>query len=195
MLWPQAAPVAVDAPSLPITVGAVTFNVPPASIRVRIQRRPGTQGRIDLVFLWPSLNPPDPAHRPTPAAAQHEIDRIFVTIAASDGALPPVERLRIIYPRYTAPGTPAGPAGLTARNFRAGTPYQGEDLMYDATAPERFLLRCTQRVGVTPGMCLHERRIGTADMTVRFPRDWLTDWRAVANGIDQLVASLRPSGA
>jgi hypothetical protein len=195
ILWPQPAPPTLDAPSLPITVGSVTFNVPPASMRVPIQRRPGTQGRIDLVFLWPSLTPPDPAHKPTPATAPQVIDRVFVSIAASDGALPPAERLKVVYPRYFAPGTPAGPTGLTARNFRAGTPYQGEDVMYDATAPERFLLRCTGQVGVTPGMCLHERRIGTADMTVRFPRDWLADWRAVANGIDQLVASLRPSGA
>jgi len=43
-------------------------------------------------------------------------------------------------------------------------------------------------------MCLHERRIKTADVTVRFPRDWLTDWRSVASGIDKLLGSLRPHG-
>jgi hypothetical protein len=31
-----------------------------------------------------------------------------------------------------------------------------------------------------------------ADITVRFPRDWLTDWHAVASGIDRLVANLKP---
>ena len=33
MLWPLPAPVAPDAPSLPITIGGVVFNVPPAAIR------------------------------------------------------------------------------------------------------------------------------------------------------------------
>jgi hypothetical protein len=52
-------------------------------------------------------------------------------------------------------------------------------------------MRCTQSFGGTPGTCLHERRLGAADVTVRFPRDWLTDWRAVASGIDRLITKLR----
>jgi hypothetical protein len=31
-------------------------------------------------------------------------------------------------------------------------------------------------------------------VTVRFPRDWLADWSAVAGGIDRLMTSLRPAG-
>src|SRR5262245_42207673 len=59
MLWPASAPVSADAPSLPITVGGVAFNVPPAAIRIKMQRRAGAQGRLDLTFMWPSLAPPD----------------------------------------------------------------------------------------------------------------------------------------
>jgi hypothetical protein len=29
---------------------------------------------------------------------------------------------------------------------------------------------------------------------VRFPRDWLSDWRAVDAGIERLLESLRPPG-
>jgi hypothetical protein len=191
MLWPQPAPVSVDAPSLPIIVGGVTFNVPPAAIRVKVQRRAGNQPRIDLVFLWPSLKPPDPAVKATPTVAPNLGERLFVIVAASDGALPPAERLKVIYPRYTGTTPVVRPDGLTAQSFRAGTPYQGEELIYDASKPERFLLRCTHKIGVTPGMCLHERRIATADVTVRFPRDWLSDWQAVADGIDRLMATIR----
>jgi hypothetical protein len=171
----------------------VTFNVPPAAIRVKMQRRPGQQSRIDLSFVWPTLTPPEMPARLTQSDLPALIERIFVTIATSDSTLPPVERFEIIYPRY-ADGPPvAGADGLTSRRFRAGSPYQGEDLVYDAAAPARFLLRCTHRIGSTPGMCLHERRIGGADVTVRFPRDWLTDWRKVSAGVDALIASLRPS--
>ena len=61
MLWPRwPEPVAPDAPSLPITVGDVTFNVPPAAIRVTMQRRPGTQARVDLVFCGPRSRRPSP---------------------------------------------------------------------------------------------------------------------------------------
>jgi hypothetical protein len=69
-----------------------------------------------------------------------------------------------------------------------------EDLIYDPAAPERFLLRCTRQVGSTPAMCLHERRIDGADIMLRFPRAWLSDWRAVAGGIDRLIARLHARG-
>jgi hypothetical protein len=195
MLWPRwPDPVRPDAPSLPISIGGVVFNLPPAAIRVPMQRRPGTQPRVDLAFLWPSLAPPDPATKPTQAAPPNLGERIFVTIAGSDGALPPAERLKMIYPRYVANAAAPGPDGLVLQPFRNATPYQGEDLIYDPAAPERFLLRCTRKGGLTPGMCLHERRIGSADVTVRFPREGLADWQAVASGIERLIASFNPTG-
>ena len=194
MLWPQAKPVSPDAPSVPITVAGVAFNVPPAAIRFKMQRRAGPQSRVDLAFLWPSLEPPLPATAVTPADAPKVTERIFVTIAGSDGTLPPGDRLKSIYPRYIATGPAVDMGGLQVRAFRSGTPYQGEDLIYDPSAPERLLMRCTQTFAGTPGTCLHERRLGTADVTVRFPRDWLADWRATAMGIDRLIAKIRPSG-
>src|SRR5258708_2927169 len=64
VLWPRWPPPRLDAPALPITVAGVAFNLPPAAIRVPVQRRPGTQERGDLSFLWPSLEPPDPNAKP-----------------------------------------------------------------------------------------------------------------------------------
>src|SRR5262245_33985208 len=60
-LWPRwpEPPVAADAPALPVVVGDVLFNVPPQAMRIAMQRRAGRQERIDLVYLWPSLTPPD----------------------------------------------------------------------------------------------------------------------------------------
>jgi hypothetical protein len=82
--------------------------------------------------------------------------------------------------------------GLTVLPFREGTPYQGEDLVYDGNAPG-FLVRCTRQVGSTPGTCLYERRIETAKVVLRFPRDWLADWRTVAANSERLIENLRPS--
>jgi hypothetical protein len=53
-----------------------------------------------------------------------------------------------------------------------------------------LVARCT-RDATTPGMCLCERRVGGADLTFRFPRQWLTEWRDVAGAMERLVQQLR----
>ena len=123
---------------------------------------------------------------------------MFVTITAAGDALAPAERIKTIYPRYAAADAAIEPNGLAVKAFRSGTPYQGEDLIYESihgsATPEGFLVRCSRNgAGPTPGMCLYSLRIDQADIVVRFPRDWLTDWRAVAGNIERLIASLRPS--
>ena len=68
MLWPAPRAISPDAPSLPITIGGIAFNVPPAAIRFKVQRRPGAQPRVDLTFVWPSLTPPDLTSKPLPTS-------------------------------------------------------------------------------------------------------------------------------
>jgi len=200
VLWPRwPGPVVTpNMPSLPIVVGGAAFNVPPAAIRRALQRKPGTQERIDLVFLWPSLAPPASAAEAGPQGASaateaaQPFERIFLTVAASDGGPSPLERMQTIYRRYLAPETMSAPNGLIMLAFRKDTPYQGEDMLYMPNMPERFILRCTRDgAGPTPGMCLHERRVVGADVTVRFPRAWLEDWNDVADGIDRLISNLQ----
>lgn len=194
VLWPRwpDAPVALDAPALPITVAGITFNIEPAAIRMAVQRRPGTQERVDLAYLWPSLTPPDPALKPSVGAPVDPNERLFVTIASGDDTLPLIERVQTIYPRYLAADASAGPDGLSLRDFRDGTPYQDEELVFEQAAPEHFLARCSKKGVVNAGECLLERRVGNADVTLRFPRDWLSDWKNVASGIDRLMARLHP---
>jgi hypothetical protein len=204
VLWPTwpSGPVRLDAPAIPITVANVLFDVPPAAIRAKVQRHAGPQERIDLAFMWPSLNPPQPGKDADQAAVPAERDpaagpadapeRLFVTIARLGAVLPPAERLRTIYPRYVEAQATAGPGGLAILPFRAGTPYEGEDLVYFADNPEQFFTRCTRPAGAVPGTCMQERVIDTAEVTLRFPRAWLDDWHGVAAGADRLIAQLHP---
>jgi hypothetical protein len=203
MLWPTwpSAPVPLDAPAIPITVANVLFDVPPAAIRAAVQRHPGPHERVDLAFLWPSLTPPQPdvkaadqlaAENDGNAKPVDTAQRLFVTIAGLGSVLPPADRLRTIYPRYIESQAAAGPDGLAIVAFRAGTPYDGEDLVYVGTTPEQFFARCTRQVGTVRGTCLYERLIDTAEVTLRFPRTWLEDWRGVAAGADRLMAQLHP---
>jgi hypothetical protein len=204
VLWPTwpSKPVVLDAPALPITVAGVLFDVPPAAIRAAIQRHPGQQDRVDLAFDWPSLAPAKPddkeksplnAENAVAAATAAEDKRLFVTIAAlSATVLPPLERLRSIYPHYADDQASAGPDGLAILPFRAGTPYASEDLVYFGSHPDLFFARCTRPGRVVPGTCLQERMIDAAEITLRFPRDWLSDWRNVAGSFERLMVQLHP---
>lgn len=196
LLWPTWRPAAVSDPGrTPVSVGGTLFNVPPAAFRIKVQKQPGPQDRVDLSFDYPSLEPPTAPRHVTAGTVQETpqpIDRIFVSIAAHQGALAPELRLRTIYPRYLGPAAAASPDGLTLRPFRDGSPYASEDL-FVASGPD-LAARCT-RDGVTPGMCLSERRLDGADLTFRFPRQWLAQWRDLAAALDRLTARLHsPQG-
>jgi hypothetical protein len=199
VLWPRwPAPVAAPgAPSIPITIGNAAFNVPPQAFRVASQRRSGRQERVDLAFRWSAARTSEhSAKSAAQANAATVIDgRFYLTITRSDGTLPPAERVKRLYPRFIA-GTPSLRSnGLVLLGFRDDTPYQGEDLFYDAAAdaaaPDGFVVRCTRKhAAEMRGTCLYERRRAEADLIVRFPRRWLEDWRAVAGAIDRLIDSL-----
>ena len=191
LLWPTWEVESASGPArLPVSIGSTLFNVPSASIRMKIQHHTGPQERIDLSFAYPSLQPPEAPKRVSAAdvdEAMQPIDRIFLSIAAHHDALAPDIRARTIYPRYLDQATTIGEDGLTMRAFREGSPYSGEDL-FSATAPD-FVARCS-REAATPGMCLSERRVEGADLTFRFPRSWLAHWHGVTDAMDRLTLQL-----
>jgi len=190
--WPDAPPEA-DAPALPIIIGEVLFQVPPAAIRQKMQRRSGAQERVDLAYLWPTLEPSAPTRANAMIPAVAAAPRIFLSVTPAPTATTPAERLRVIYPRYLEQTMWPGPSGLTVIAFRADTPYRGEDLFYDKQAPDRFVARCTRENGPAAGSCLYERFIGSANITVRFSRAWIDDWRTVLTAIDNIIEHMQPA--
>jgi hypothetical protein len=191
LLWPTWSTERSGTPGrLPVSIGGTLFNVPAAAMRMKIQRHSGPQERVDLNFSFPSLEPPQPQKHVSADDVDEKaqpIDRIFLSITAHHDTLAPDMRVRTIYPRYLEQGSTPGDDGLAARAFRDGSPYGGEDLFL-ANAPA-FIARCT-RDAATPGMCISERRIDGADLTFRFLRDWLAQWREVAGSMDRLSAQL-----
>ena len=191
LLWPTFGPKASSSPErLPVSVGATLFNVPTMAVRRKIQRHSGPQERVDLSFTFPALEAPDaPKHvsADTVEESIQPIDRIFLSISAHHDTLAPDARVRTIYPRYLEQAAPGEQDGLTTRAFRDGTPYGNEDLFLAKAPP--LTARCT-RDAATPGMCLSERRIDGADLTFRFPRSWMAQWRDVANAMDRLTLQL-----
>jgi hypothetical protein len=196
LLWPTWGVGAANAPSrLPVSVGGTLFNVPTPAVRRKIQRHSGPQERVDLSFTFPSLEAPEmPRHFSADTVEEkvQPIDRIFLSISAHHDTLAPDIRVRTIYPRYLEQASTPIDDALTMRAFRDGSPYASEDL-FIAGAPS-LSARCT-RDDVTPGMCLSERRVDGADLTFRFPRSWLSQWRDVANAMNRLTAQLQgPKG-
>ena len=191
LLWPTWGTEGASGPGrLPVSVGNTVFNVPAAAIRQKIQRHSGPQERVDLSFTFPSLTPPEPPKHVSAETIEEQpqpIDRIFVSIAAHRDTLAPDARLRTIYPRYLQQAATQLDGELTMRAFKDGSPYGHEDF-FSATNPS-LAARCT-RDAATPGMCLSERRIEGADLTFRFPRAWLAQWRDVAAAMEQLTAQM-----
>jgi hypothetical protein len=192
LLWPTWEPdKSIDPARLPVSVGGTLFNVPTKAVRIKVQRHSGPQERVDLGFLYPSLQVPEPAkhgNADAPEQAVPPIDRIFVSLSAHHDTLAPDIRARTIYPRYLEKASSQGEDGLVMRAFRDGSPYGGEDLF--VAASPAMVARCT-RDTATPGMCLSERRIDGADLSFRFPRSWLAQWREVAGAMDRLMEQLR----
>jgi len=197
LLWPTWGAGAATGPErLPVSVGTTLFNVPTSAIRRKIQRHSGPQERVDLSFVFPSLEAPEaPKHVSADMVEEgtpQPIDRIFLSISAHHDTLAPDTRVRTIYPRYLEQDSTPVDDGLAMRAFRDGSPYSNEDLFL-ANAPG-LSARCT-RDGTTPGMCLSERRVDGADLTFRFPRSWLGQWRDVAGAMERLTVQLHgPKG-
>lgn len=196
LLWPTWHQAGASTPGrIPVSIGDTLFNVPVRAFRIKVQTHSGRQDRVDLAFLYPSLTPPDPVRHVSADDVEHgppPIDRLFLSIVAHGGTLAPEQRARTIYPRYLDAVASPAQDGLLTRPFRAASPYAGEDLFY-ASSPE-IVARCSRDAG-TAGMCLSERRAGNADVTFRFPRAWLDQWRDVATAMDRLTVQLRdPKG-
>src|SRR3978361_2317108 len=86
LLWPTwEQEKSTDVMRLPVSVGETLFNVPTHAIRVKVQKHSGPQERVDLSFIYPSLEAPDPAKHNSANSVEgviQPIDRIFVSIAA-----------------------------------------------------------------------------------------------------------------
>ena len=195
-MWPTWEPEVSSGPArLPVSIGATLFNVPTAAIRMKIQRHSGPQERVDLSFAFPSLEAPEAPKHVSASSVDEACSRstgFSCRYRRIMTALAPDMRVRTIYPRYLEQASTRGQDGLTMRAFRDGSPYGNEDLFF-ANAPN-ITARCT-RDAATPGMCLSERRVDGADLTFRFPRSWLAQWREVADAMDRLTQQLHgPKG-
>ena len=144
-------------------------------------------GLLRLRLAWPSLGP-----------AQGTAD-VHVTIAAADPQFDPTDQLKT-WSRFLSPTAWSNPGGLMARNFRKATPFENDELYLALPDGKTFAALCPQtRPTPIPGgastqieePCRATLRHGAFDISLRFPREALTDWEKLTNGVRGLVTSLR----
>ena len=202
MLWPTwpNAPIAVDAPAIPITVAGVIFNVPPAAIRAKVLRQPGRprahRSRLSVAFAdaaaadaWPTNKrlPPSDAAAP-PARAQRPPVRHHRRLGAM---LSPAERLRSDLSALRRAQAIAGPDGLailrlSCRHAVSGRgPGLSRRQSRSSSSPA-----VPGRTGVAPACaCTSVARMRAASRCAFRANGWRIG-ATVAAGFDRLMAQL-----
>jgi hypothetical protein len=112
---------------------------------------------------------------------------VFVT---SDASLPPSERVKQLYSRFlSSEATPAA-GGLIRRQFRAGTPYEGETLFLSPPEGRAFAARCQSgEFGSMELTCFAEIRHAGYDIQIQLARRDLALWERIVSRVKQIPAA------
>jgi hypothetical protein len=175
-------------------VGGQKLMAPRAMIRDPALRDGGAVERLDLALKWPGFDGAVNAPRTDAAAGL-----IFVSVedaqtrAAQPGDIDPSERPGELYARFLALEAWSNPGGLVMRRFRAGTPYEGEELYVSTPDERQFAARCPAQ-GASPvgeEQCLWQTRVSGLELQVRFPPRLLGEWPGLVRGVGALVPRLK----
>ena len=115
---------------------------------------------------------------------------VLVRVAPRDGALAPSERAPLLYARFLTPVAASAEGGLIRREFREGTPFEGEILYLAPPEGRAFSARCAPtRIGTPRETCLAGIRSGASDIRIRLAPEHLKDWQSVTRGLQRLAGS------
>jgi hypothetical protein len=174
---PQAP--AQPAGDVRVDLNGTAIQLPRALIRDAAQQGGGRLMRVDLAVSRIDFAPITATHRQRGEDETGDILHLSIAHAGQNPA--PAEQLQQLYARFLRPETHPGPNGLTRREFRPGTPYEDKLLFIGAgplgTAQSRlFIALCPQNpADIEP--CTARLRQESLDITVRFVKQALPDWR------------------
>lgn len=184
--------------SVPIVVGQKRLTLDRAMLRDVALRDGGAVNRLDLVLTWPDFRGAGTM------AATTGADLIFVAIEdsalrqRSASEIDPVEQPVLLYSRFLERDAWQNPGGLIMRRFRAGTPYEGEELYLSAPDERNFAARCPRQIradGLPEDLCLWQTRANGLELQVRFLPRYLVQWQHLAAHVRALTqgVSTRPT--
>ncbi|WP_407528102.1 hypothetical protein [Methylobacterium oryzisoli] len=139
--------------------------------------------RLDLMIPWGALTGGEGG------------DKLHVTVTRSPETEAPLSPARRYARFLTVEVQPLPDEGLVRRRFKAGSPFEGEDLYLAQTDGSRFAARCTAAGQADhETACLSEVRIGDLSLRLRFAAERLPAWRGLLRGLEQLFAPAPPEG-
>lgn len=162
-------------------VGPVVLSVPRALSGPAPEDGQQVVGLVRLRLSWPGLGPVQPD------AARI----IHVTAMPQDRINDPANQLAMMA-RFLTPIAWSNPGGLVARSFRAGSPFEAEELFVAQPDGQAFSARCPSQT--TPDsleeLCRTTLRHRGIDLAMRFPRDVLPEWEKLTSGVRQQIDSM-----
>jgi hypothetical protein len=102
----------------------------------------------------------------------------------------PEERVAKLYLGLLEDGDWSQPGGLTARDFKDDSPFEGDKLFFTPPDGREFAARCPRADAprATPNTCAYDFRRDGLDVEVRFPAALISEWRPIRDGASALVA-------
>ncbi|WP_293862640.1 hypothetical protein [uncultured Alsobacter sp.] len=174
-------------------IGAQVLNIPAGLVRTH-----DGEGRVDLAVRWADLGPAATTGTSDKTAAPRIGDVLLVTLSAADPATTRPDRLGSLYARFLETAVKAGPANLIERKFKAGTPYENQELLFSPPDGRRFLAVCDAkpRAGeVLPPLCTTRFERNGIAVQIRFEPRLVESWERIESGLTPLVDRwMRPAG-
>ncbi len=177
---PPAPPTMVE-----MRVGAELLVFPSNYKGPRLPDMAREVGMTRLRVTWPGLGAPGLTDKAD----------VHITIGPADPATDPIAHFATLA-RFLAPGAWSNPGGLVTRSFKRGSPFETEELFMSMPDGAEFFARCTAdiaQVKLDEG-CRAVLKHRGFDIALRFPRDALSDWRELSDGVRKLVDGFRHPG-
>jgi hypothetical protein len=139
-------------------------------------------GMTRLRVTWPELAAP----------ADGDKAEVHITIGPASASTDPRAQFATLA-RFLTSGAWSNPGGLMMRGFKKGSPFEQDELFMSMPDGAAFFARCTADIGATKldEGCRAVLKHAGFDIALRFPREALTEWQALSDGVRKLVDGFR----
>lgn len=177
-----------------VVIGNNVIAAPRNMIRFETARSNGVASRLDLYMRWPQLDGYSDAARDDFNHAAGEPNILFASLSPRMMSRDMSGRYEPIYAQLTEPTDKTLPGGLQVRNFSVKSGYLNEVLVLAERPGEPpYVARCLDEASAAGSLAPCERDIHVGDdlsLTYRFPRQLLSDWKALDEAILAKVTGL-----
>jgi hypothetical protein len=175
-----------------VSVRGVAFAIPANFIESSAARGGGDQDFLALAALFPDMRGYSDADAHLFAGNAPDQPVIHLVLRSDPNNLGPEARLARIYmPYITDAKGAAGPFGLTQYGFRKNSGYEQNDLFAGQGDKGLLLFLCERASSELPSpncIAIDRPMAASLGFSYRFKRAYLSRWREMASGVNQLIA-------